>query len=676
MKISINWLKDYVAVGIPAEKLAHRLTMAGMEVEKIESLDGDTVLEMEITPNRPDCLNVLGIARETAAALNRKLKIPKVRKPRHPRQTVPIEILDREGCSRYIGTVIKNIRVAPAPEDLQKKLRAVGVRPVNNIVDITNFCLFETGQPMHAFDYDKLAGGCIIVRRARAGEKITTIDGEERVLDPGVLIIADAKRPVAIAGVMGGKDTEVTAATQTILLESAYFQPSLVRRGARICGVSSESSYRFERGVDILTVESAAVRAVELILKTASGSVAGRSDIFLNKRKIEHPSISITREQVHRFLGTDLTTSRCKTILKNLGFQVKVEKRQVLTVIPPSFRCDIKAPVDVMEEIARIHGYDQIPSTVPPIKISDAVQGPQRDLKKDVRDILRADGFSETILYSLTSRRDLDRSGCSGWPAVAVKNPISQDQELMRPAVLPCFLPVVRGNFNRGQKDLRLFEIGKVYGPGHERETLALVMSGQRSMDWRAAEKRTVDFFDLKGAVLPVLRRFGVFDFELEQAPEGGFAPGEGVKLVDGKTCFGVMGRIHPDVLAGWDIKSLDVYFAQLDLAGLLERVLPTRRMRPVSPFPAVTRDISLAVAHGISYQNVRSVVLAHGPEWLAEVNFVEEYLGEKIPAGQRGLVFSLVYQSGERTLTEEEVSRAHSRICQRLVDQISATLR
>ena len=461
MIISLQWIKDYVSCSLPAEKLAHRLTMAGMEVEKIDSVDGDTVFELEITPNRPDCLNMIGLAREVSAVLNKELKIPKVRKPRFPSKKCPIEILERDGCSRYLGVVVRDVKIEPSPEWMQKRLKSVGLRPINNVVDITNFCLMETGQPLHAFDYDRLTGGKIVVRRARKGEKITTLDGEPRELDSSILVIADAKNPLALAGVMGGEASEVTAGTTNILLESAYFDPILIRRAARALGISTDSSYRFERGVDIQTVETGSLRALSLILKHAGGTVSARNDVFVGCRKTTAKPVCISVDEIDEQLGTSLTMQRCKTILKKLGFAVKVSAKRALQVTPPSFRNDIKEPVDVVEEVARVIGYDNLPLSLPSIRAENAQADPRRKFKQKIQNILASQGLCETVSFTLMNAEALAKCGLTQGKIVRLMNPLTTEQETMRPSMLPSMMSVARLNFNRAQRDLALFEGGE-----------------------------------------------------------------------------------------------------------------------------------------------------------------------------------------------------------------------
>ncbi len=652
MKISLNWLNDYVKFGIPAEKLAHRLTMAGLEVEKISQVNGDTVFELEITPNRPDCLNVLGIARETSAALNRTLKYPQSVKFTLPSAKLEIHIDDKKDCGRYIGTLVEGVDVSASPAWLARRVETVGCRSINNVVDVTNFCLLELGQPLHAFDFDKLIGGKIVVRRAKQGESIVTIDGVERKLDPGILVIADAKRPVAIAGIMGGKDTEVDEKTKNVLLESASFDPVLIRRAGRKLGLSSDSSYRFERGVDIDGVSKGSHRAIGLILKEAGGKLKKYADIFPGKAKAVRPVITVDIKNVNNFLGANISLKQGATILKKLDFKVSVQKN-TLKVTAPSFRNDIKQDVDVVEEIARIVGYDNLPSSYPIIKITDMVSGAGWSVKKRVRENLLAQGLDEVITYTMTNREALAKSGIRE-EGIKIQNPLTKDQEVLRPSLLPGFLAVVASNINRGQKNLRLFEIGRTYETLPEKEKIGILLTGNRTDDWRTSGKSQVDYYDLKGVV--------------EELCAASF-PAAKEKISD------ALYKIPQDVLSNWDIKQKDVYFAELDLNIFIDEI-KTKRYQPVIEFPPVVRDVSMAVKKEIPFEKIQTIACRLGGNILQSVNFIEQYLGEKIPAGQKGLVFSLVYQSPERTLREEEVSQVHEKICQAIISDLGAVRR
>ncbi len=671
MKISLNWLKDYVTIGLSSEKLAHKLTMAGLEVEKISSGKGDTVFELEITPNRPDCLSMLGIAREIAAILGKSRKFPKTKRRIWPKKKCAIEIVDKKGCSRYIGTLIKGISVHKAQEGVVKRISSLGMRPINNVVDITNFCLMETGQPLHAFDHDKLAGGKIIVRRARKGEKIITIDDVERKLDPSILVIADAKRPVAIAGIMGGRDTEVAGKTKNILLESAYFDPVLIRRASRKLGLSSDSAYRFERGVDYATVESGSNRAVDLILESAGGRVTKRSDVISSGRTGTKNQITISKDRINAYIGASFTGARYKDILKRLDFDVITGKKDVFKITPPSFREDIKGDEDIVEEVCRIVGYDNLPVSFPQTKISAILSDARRDARRQMRGLLVAQGFNEVITYTMINRKSLERSKQEHRNAVAVLNPLTQDQEIKRPSMLPSLLAVVLSNVNRGQKNIRFFETGKVYTTKGEVETLGIIMTGLRSDDWRQIKKENIDYYDLKGALEQVFIRMGLEkkEIQFQSSRENFFAPGAGAAVLVGGKNIGVAGKINEEILDSWDIKQKNVLFAQIEMEKICRQGQVQSKYEPVSEFPAIIRDISLAVpvnvlANDIE-QAIRKTVKAQKQVVLADIRFVEKYEGDKIPQNHRGLIFSLTYRSRlARTLRDEEASEAHEKVC------------
>ncbi|MFH1360723.1 MAG: phenylalanine--tRNA ligase subunit beta [Candidatus Omnitrophota bacterium] len=674
MKISLDWLRNYVPISTPPEALAHRLTMAGLEVEKIENVDGDAVFEMEITPNRPDCLSHLGIAREISAILNKTLKPPKIKKLKIPTKKADITIEDKNDCRRYIGVVVQNISAKESPSKIAQMIFRLGLRSVNNIVDITNFCLLETGQPMHAFDYDKLIGGKIIVRRARQGETIVTIDGEERKLDTSILIIADAKRPVAIAGIMGGKETEVTESTKNILLESAYFDPILIRRASRVLGLSSDSSYRFERGVDMETVKTGAHRALSLIQEYAGGQIQSCADVFPRKSKTSKSALTLSLKQVNTFLGVKLPPQRIKSILVKLGFKISSSKKDSLKIMPPSFREDIKQVVDVLEEIARIIGYDRLPVSLPLVKATGIPPDRNRALRKIIRESLCAQGLNEAITYAMINPESLLKAKQKPKDVVKVKNPLSKDQEIMRPTLLPGFLSLAQTNINKGQKDLAFFETGKIYGPAGEQDVIAILMAGQRSQSWR--DKERTDFFDIKGVIQETAKRLGCEDLEFANNPHDIFEEGQGTHiLLDGKK-IGELGPINQEILSQWDIKQKGIYYAEMRARTLYEKACRDKRYAPIPQFPSIARDISLAVQKDISFNQIKEIISRRGSEFLTSIRFVEQYLGEKISDRQRGMTISLLYQSSERTLQEDEVNRNYQDICQALKNELGAIQR
>ncbi|MBF0571827.1 MAG: phenylalanine--tRNA ligase subunit beta [Candidatus Omnitrophica bacterium] len=674
MKLSLNWLKDYIDTKLSTEELVERLTMAGLEVEALETVDGDTVLEIEVTPNRPDCLNILGLAREIGAITGRRVSNPKIKNFKTGVLKSFIHIEDKKDCSRYIATTIRDVNITDAPLEMKKRLASLGLNAINNAVDITNFVLMETGQPLHAFDFDKLAGGKINIRRAADGESIVTLDGIERKLDPSILVIADAQKPVAIAGIMGGRDTQITAGTKNILLESAHFDMGLIRRACRTLGLRSDSSYRFERNVNFEGVLTGANRAADLLEKLTGGYVCGRSEISGRAPNIA-AKVKIKVSEIESLLGVQITPLQVKGWLSRLGFRVSL-KAGNLTVTAPDNRADIAQEADVIEEIARMIGFDRLPSSLPMIRtINIAADKRPREIKDKIRRILTAGGLDETITLSMLNSKSLVKSNMADLPTVRIFNPLSQDQELMRPSLLPSLLQVVLMNINRGQKDLRLFEIGKRYFIDTEKETLGILMTGRRTHDWRSPKKEGIEFFDLKGVMEGIFKNIGTYAvYEKIQMPAFDTACAAAI-IVGGKQ-MGILGKIERKVLNNWDIKNHDVYFAELYLEEIISLPVKPLKYQPISEFPAIVRDVSLAVKKEIPYKKIEEACLRQGGDILRSVQFIEQYLGDKIQSGYKGIVFSCQYQSSAKTLREDEVSAVHEHIVQALISELAAIRR
>lgn len=676
MKFSLSWLKEYIDVSATCEVFVHRLTMAGLEVEKVERVGKETVLELEITPNRPDCLSLTGLAREVSAIFDKAWQPPKSSVPPYPKKMCNVSIEAEDGCWRYVGTVIEGVSVKAAPKEMQGHLKAIGLRSINNIVDITNFCLMEGGQPLHAFDADCLEGRQIIVRYARKGEKIITLDGIERDLDPSILVIADAKKPVAIAGIMGGLGTEVTAATKNILLESAYFKPTLIRATARRLGLSSDSSYRFERGVDYMQVAQGAQRATYCLLAMAGGAVTQYKDLRGVYKPAARKRVTITPEQITDALGVKISAVRCRNICKRLGCEATVTATGALVISPPSFRQDIKAPVDIVEEIVRIIGFDAVPASFPVVKPSTLETSSSWQRRRVLAKDLRAQGLNEIITYTMINEVQLARTGLETLKGVTIRNPLSQEYTLLRSTLLPSFLATVSVNRNRGQRDLRIFETGKVYSSNGEHETLGLLMTGEAPFDWRRGQLGAYDFYDLKGCLERMLKRGGYQGWRWMPANESYLEEGTSAALYFGKQQLGVLGTVKTAILEAWNIKPPLVHFAQINLERLYQLSLVQVKYKAIIDYPLVVRDISLSVALSVSFVDIKNIIKECAPKFLTDVRFTEEYRGDKIASGQRGLVFSLYYQSATGTLREEEVATAHQKILQALCSRLGAVQR
>ncbi len=674
MKLSLQWLTQYIDHGLSSDELANRMTMAGLEVEAVHLAGNDTVFEIEVTPNRPDCLNVLGLAREVAAITDRDLKAPPVKAYADQAQ-VDIVIEDKEGCGRYIGTRIDGVTVGAAPAEKVAFLQAVGLKSISNIVDITNFVLFEFGQPLHAFDADKLEGGKLIVRRAKKGEKIVTLDDVERALDEGILVIADARKPVAIAGIMGGRDTAVTAGTRNILLESAYFDMGLVRRASRKLGLSSDSCYRFERGVDLATVASAADRATDLILAMAGGRVVARRDVSLREAAEVRRVIEVSSHDVRTLLGTDIDFVRSKRILERLGCAV-IGIGDTLSVQPPRNRNDLKIKEDIIEELARVVGFDNLAMSLPRVgAINITVDRDKEEFNGRLAGSLVAQGFHEILTHAMISRGALEKTGYAGIAPMSLQNPMSAEQELMRPTMLPSALQAVAFNMNRGQKDLKFFEIGKRYFPAGERWTLLLVMTGRHEGDWRRGKREAFDLFDLKGALEAAFAALRVRGLEFRGVEAGVFEAGQSAGVFLKGQALGSMGRVSGDVLGKFEIKKAPVYAAEIDLAPAADTRMPQAKFSLPDEFPAMVRDVSLAV-RAARFEDIKAACAARGAGLLRKIELVEEYRGDKINKDCRGLVLSLTYQASDRTLTEDAVNALHEGIVKDLMEKFEAVRR
>ena len=674
MKLSLNWLSRYIDHGLTAEELATRMTMAGLEVEAVHHAGNDTVFEIEVTPNRPDCLNVLGLAREVSAITDRDLKALTVRA--HPDMAqVDIIIEAKEDCGRYIGTRVEGVTVGPLAADRSGLLQATGLNPISNIVDITNFVLFEFGQPLHAFDADKLEGGKLIVRRAKKGEKIVTLDDVERTLDEGILVIADARKPVAIVGIMGGRDTAVTAGTRNILLESAYFDMGLVRRASRKLGLTSDSCYRFERGVDFSTVATAADRAVDLILELAGGRVTARRDVCLREAAAARSAIEVSSKDVRKLLGADIDPVRSKRILERLGCGVTVTGDS-FSVQPPCNRNDLKIREDIIEELARVVGFDNLAMSLPSVgAINITVDREKEDFNGRLAGSLVAQGFHEILTHAMISRGALERTGYDGIAPMALQNPMSAEQQLMRPTMLPGALQAVAFNMNRGQKDLKFFEIGKRYLPAGERWTLLIVMTGRHAGDWRRGKRDAFDLFDVKGALETAFTALRVKGLEYRAGESAAFDAGQAAGVFLNGQSLGFMGRIADEVLGKFEIKKAQVYAAEIDLAPAVDALTPQAKFAIPDEFPAMVRDVSLAVK-AARFEDIRAACAARGTGLLRKIELVEEYRGDKILQGYRGLVLSLTYQASDRTLTEDAVNALHESIVQELMERFEALRR
>ena len=665
---------------------------AGDDVVKVLNLD-DVVLELELTPNRADCLGMLNIAREVAALTGGNLHLPVVKGSQEGQECARMTRVDIEAadlCKRYVARLIKDIQIAPSPLWLQQRLMAVGVRPINNVVDVTNYVMMETGQPLHAFDYDRLQGKRIVVRKARENEELVSLDGQLRKLVPEMLVIADAEKPVAIAGVMGGLETEVTTATKIILLEAASFHGASVRRTSRALGLRSEASLRFEKTVDIEQVRLTADRVVQLLAQIGAGTpVEGCVDCYPVQE--EKQPIKLRVKKVNQVLGTALLPEIMEEILKALQIKVVEKNQEGWLLLPPSYRRDLEYEVDLIEEIARLYDYDKISTTMPEGVTSQGMRTAEQKLRYKMRKTMVAQGLFEVINYSFINLQQLDSLGIpNGDPlreTITIQNPLSEEQGMMRTTLLPGLLATVQRNLNKRNKNLKFFELGKVYfADGFpakkklptEKWMLAAVSTGEKVKSW-AYEAEKYDFYYLKGVVENLLEGLGYTVDELVfQAVDDlpGLHPGRTALIkVKGKK-IGVLGEVHPLVLEKYEIEQKLAMF-NFEVESLwAEEVVQKALVVPITKFPAVTRDLAIIVSEEVETGAVDELIRKQGGAWLQEVSLFDLYRGQQIQEGYKSLAFSLTWQAPDKTLTDEEVNSLHQKIEAALQQEFRADLR
>lgn len=683
MKISLSWLKKYINVSLTPQKLVEKLTSAGLEVGDIQKIGTDTILDIEITSNRPDWLSFLGIAREVAAVSGIKnINIPKalpLKVKASMKKPFSINIKDIKACPRYIGRLIKDVDICESEVWMKNAIESLGARTVNNGADITNYCLFETGQPMHAFDFDKIEGGAIIVRRAKKGETIVTIDGVKRELDETILIIADTVKPIAIAGIMGGIDTEVREGTKNILLESAYFDPVTIRRASRKLGLSSEANYRFERKVDSENVLFASCRAAYLYKEICKGNT---DEPFLDVNYIKRGTriIAFKLENLERLIGMKFTATRVKSILQALGFSVKPGKgKETLSVTVPSFRDDVSIEEDLIEEVARIEGFDKIQDAMPPIKAHiDSAYTDIYRTKSKMRQLLLAQGLNEMVTITLLSTRSLDNAMISDNNRALVVNPLSAEQEALRTSLLPSTLKVVNSNLNRKVKQVRAFEIGSIYEKVKSRfiqtEFASIVLTGTSFQNWKD-HSRKVTFYDLKGVVEALIDSFGITDYKLENKNIDYFSPEQSAVITVNDKVIVELGKISKKVCKNFDIAE-DVFFSQINIAAICLNRQKKYRFASVPKYPSVIRDIALVMKKHIAAGSALDIIKETAGSMAIKIELFDVYTGDQVPEDCKSLAFSIEYQSPDATLTEEQVNSVHSKVQNELLTRLNASLR
>jgi phenylalanyl-tRNA synthetase beta chain len=697
MDISYNWVCELAGGTLPPpHELARRLTMIGLAVDSVRQAGEDYVLEFDLTSNRPDCLSHLGIAREAAAMLRNPLSFldPSTHKTSGRAETLTsVDILDPDLCPRYTARIIRGVTIGPSPDWLVRRLETIGQRAINNVADITNYVMHEYGQPLHAFDFATLIEQRIIVRRARHGERIRTLDGVDRALDEQMLIIADGARAVGVAGVMGGEETEISATTRDVLIESAHFNPSSVRRTARALGLTTEASYRFERGVDYGGVLRAQEACVDLIVSIAGG-VATENAVDAYPAPIEPPVVQIRKERVTALTGLEVPRHQVREILTLLGFREHVESNGVpganerveapMSFVAPTWRFDIEIEEDLVEEVARLNGYEKIPQELPPSPVAGEYQ-PGEIRKRELRRALTGLGFDEAISFSFI---DSANAGVfeplpelatidAGTSVVALSNPVIDNVTLMRPTLLPGLLDAVRRNFHHGTRTVRLFEIGRIFGPNAEpsklpveREALALVVTGVED-----TTSRELDFYDLKGVIESASDAINLRPVNLKAGPAKHLRAGQSATLTLGDQAIGTIGRLDEAIAEIYKFKQ-PVYVAELDLQAMLEFPAPASLYRSLPRYPSIVRDISLLLDRGVSFDEIIAAIIGLGMEYCRDISLLDVYEGANIPNEKRSITLRIEYRADDRTLRDDIVDEMHARVVAVLEEKFKAQLR
>lgn len=668
-------------LGIAGDEPVHGLmilpqdTPLGRDIKEVLGLDS-AVIDFEITSNRPDCLSVVGIARETAATLGVPYIVPETvftpLNKENIKQSLKVEVRDNL-CRRYMARGVKNITIAPSPAWMQERLMDAGVRPINNIVDITNFVMLELGQPMHAFDSREITSSTIVIERAKDGEKFTTLDETERTLDSNVLNIKDGERTVGLAGIMGGLNSEVKEDTKAVIFEVANFDGTNIRISSKKLGLRTEASSRFEKDLDPNLVELAMDRACYLVQQLGAGEVMeGTIDVY--NEKIESHTLEVDYKWINRFLGTEISANDMKEYLDRLELITEI-KENMLIITVPTFRSDINIKEDVAEEVARIYGYDNIPITLLSGSSTRGGKNKKQHLEDKLVSALIGNGLNQSISYSFVSPKVFDKillpKESTLRNAVVIRNPLGEDYSIMRTTSLPSMMEALARNYSRNNEEARLFEIGKVYIPSddssklpEERNIATIGMYGN------------VDYLDLKGIVENIIDILGINNVSFQRESSNvSYHPGKTAALYIRKELVGILGEVHPDVSDNYGIDSR-CFVAEINLDVLFSAANLDKKYRALPKFPAVTRDMAIIVDENVLVQQIQDIIKKQGGNMLESFKLFDVYKGSQIPADKKSIAYSLVYRLEHKTLTDEEVNKVHEKILRSLEYQLGAQLR
>ncbi|MBI4683776.1 MAG: phenylalanine--tRNA ligase subunit beta [Nitrospirae bacterium] len=684
MRVPFEWLKEFIDISLGADEVAHTLTMIGLEVEAVERLGDDAVFEVNVTPNRPDCLSIFGIARELSAALNLSLRLPEYDiKEQVSKDDFRIEIMDEDLCHRYAGRIVKGVKISDSPEWLAKRITKCGTRSINNIVDITNYVLMELGHPLHAFDLNTLDGSRIKVGVAGQVDRIVTLDGLERKLSGDTLLIWDDKRPVAIAGIMGGAETEVTASTKDVFLESAFFEPTSIRRTSRTLSLKSESSYRFERGADIEFLSMALDRAASLMQKIADGKVYGKLDVY--PKRFVPVSVNVRYDKVNRILGTTISHEDMVNISKRLKIDIVQHDTDSFTATPPAFRPDIKRDTDIIEEIARIYGYNRIKTTLPKAFISAADTDHRRMTVQRIKDIISNAGFNEAINYSFMNEANLDMLNIAQEDrrrnTISIQNPLRKENSLLRTTLMPSMIENFLHNFSRGVKDIRIFEVARIFE--NMGRPLPLEISCLSGIYYREKtpslwKEDAGSFYLVKGMIESLMKDLHIHEYGFSSSEEPFLHAGQSCRFQISGTDIGFLGALSPMTVERLALKisKPEIIVFEIDMDKLISLVPVSMKYSPVPKFPSIERDIAIIVDESLSASELEGLIKGYPSELIEEVSIFDLYKGQNIPEGKKSLAFNIRYRLPSRTLTEAEVEELHQGIVGYITEKTGGRLR
>ncbi len=685
MFISYNWLRELTGTKLSPEEIRDRLTNVGLAVDAVADRSDDFIFDVEVPSNRGDCLSHIGVARELAVIERSQVSIPKSEVSNVSGKTsesASVEIRDVDLCPRYAARIVRNVKIGLSPDWLVKKLEAIGQRPINNVADITNYVLHEFGQPLHAFDLAKLTDRKIIVRRAAKGESIKTLDGVERKLEEQMLVIADAKAPVAVAGVMGGEFSEISNLTTDVLIESAYFNPSSVRRTAKLLGLHTEASHRFERGTDPEGVIAAQSRCVALICELAGGT-ATEDALDVYPKPMQTMSVALRPARVEAITSLQVEVDEMRRILSALGFGLRAEESRALSFDVPSWRHDVSIEEDLVEEVARHTGYDKIETSLPPAHHAGEYHESE-ERKRALRRALSAHGFGEAINLSfieLANDFELISAFNAATSVVTLTNPIIEESSRMRQTLLLGLLNSVRHNLNHGIREVSVFEMGRIFGSNEkgslplERESLALVATGGIQEADRAQPAREVDFYDLKGAIEAAIEAMNLPPLTFEPATVRHLRPGQSAEISANGARVGTMGRLADLIAVEYKFRQ-PVFVAELDLTTLLEMSPQPVLYAPLPRFPSIVRDVSLLVNRAVTVAELAKAAADQTPAHFMGATFVGTYEGEGIPDNKRSVTLRFEYRADDRTMRDDEVDAIHWPVVEALKKQFNAEVR